>query len=131
MERKKKKRKKREKYEVKAHSQSHDTSHCQLINQMVTLYMYLEQLLRNLLRTNTVVNAWRKRKVDKYRETTGQSRFSIPQYNLLSFCILNIYFLSYIVVDILLTKKLERKEKEQMQGQIHRTFYLTWLGRYL
>ena len=81
--------------------QSHDvTSHCQLTYKILTFY--LEKLLRNLLQTITVLIAWRERKNNKCKsEQTEQSQLSIPGYNLsLLFCIPNMNFLSYIVVEM-------------------------------
>ena len=44
-------------------------------------------------------------------EQTGQNRFSTPRYNLsLLFCILNMNFLGYTVVEISLMKNVERKK---------------------
>ena len=56
-----------------------------------------------------------------WEEQTVEGRFSIPQYDLsLSTCIHNINFLCYTVVEISLTKNMERKKKEQIQGRINR-----------
>ena len=79
-----------------------------------SLTFYLEKLLKNLLRKITVLIAWRDRKDNKYEEEqTGQSRLSISQYNLLLlFCIPNMNFLSYTVVEISLTKDVDRKTKD-------------------
>ena len=62
--------------------------------------------------TLSLLIAWRERKVNKYKEEQiGQSRFSIPRYNLsVSFCIPNMKFLSYTVVEISLMKNVERKK---------------------
>ena len=51
--------------------------------------------------------------MNKYKEEQiGQSHLSIPEYNfLLLFCIPNINFLSSTVVEMSLTKKVERKKK--------------------
>ena len=48
-----------------------------------------------------------------YREEkTGEGWFSIPRYNLsLSICIQNMNFLCYTVVEISLTKNIERKKR--------------------
>ena len=75
--------------------------------------------LRNLLRKITVLNAWRGRKVNKYRkEQRGEGWFSIPQYNLLLLtCIPNINFLSYTVAEISLTKINGEKEKWTNTGK--------------
>ena len=92
-------------------SQSHDaTSHCQFTYKILTFY--LEQLLRNLFRKIAVLIAWKERKDNTYQEEkTGQSRLSIPRYNLsLLFCIPSMNFLSYTVVEISLTKNVERKK---------------------
>ena len=53
--------------------------------------------------------------MNKYKEVQiGQSRFSIPRHSLsLLFCIPNINFLSYMVVEILLTTNVERKKNIQ------------------
>ena len=86
----------------KAGSKSHDaTNHCQFTYK--TLTFYLQQLLRNLLQK--YINGCMERKVNKYKEAQiGQSRFSIPQYNLsFLFCIQNMNFLCYTVVEISLT----------------------------
>ena len=50
--------------------------------------------------------------MNKYKEEQiGQSRFSVPRYNLsLLFCIPNMNFLSDTVVEIPLTKNGERKK---------------------
>ena len=100
--------------------QSHEvTSHCQLAYKILTFY--LEQLLRNLLRKIKVLIAWLERKDNKYKEEqTGQSRVSIPLYNLSLFCIPNMNFLSYTVVEISLTKYVERKKKGHIQGRMNR-----------
>ena len=94
-----------------AGSLSHDaTSHCQFTYKI--LIFYLEQLLRNLLRKIPVFIVWKERKDNKYKdEQTGQSRLSIPRYNLsLLFYIPKMNFLSYTVVEISLTKNVERKK---------------------
>ena len=94
-----------------AGSQSHDaTSHYQFTYKILTVY--LEKLLRNLLLKIAVVTAWRERKDNKYnKEQTGRSQLSIPQYNLsLLFCIPNMTFLSYTVVEISLMKNVEKKK---------------------
>ena len=54
------------------------------------------------------------REKEKYREEQiGECPFSIPCYNLsLITCVPNLKFLSYTVVEISLTKNLERKKKE-------------------
>ena len=101
-----------------AGSQSHDaTSHCQFTVKILTFY--LEQLLRNLLRKIAVLIAWRERKDSKYKEEqTGQSRLSIPRHNLsLLFSILNMNFLSYTVVEISLTKNVERKKMDKYREE--------------
>ena len=86
------------------------------------LTFYLEKLLRNLFRKITVLIAWREGKDNKYKEEqTGQSRLSIPRYNLsLLFFISNMNFLSYIVAEISLAKNVERKKKGHIQGRINR-----------
>ena len=58
----------------------------------------------------TVLNAWKERKVYINREEQiGEGWFSIPLYNLsLSICIQNMNFLCYTVVEISLTKNIER-----------------------
>ena len=88
------------------------TSHCQWTYKI--LKFCLEKLLRNLLRKNIVLIAWREIKDNKNKEEqTGQSRLSIPRYNLsLLFYIPIMNFLSYIVVEISLTKNVERKKKD-------------------
>ena len=52
-----------------------------------------------------------KEKKNKYmEEQIGEDPFSIPRYNLsLWTCIINMKFLSYTVVEISLTKNVERK----------------------
>ena len=51
----------------------------------------------------------------------GEGPFSIPQYNMsLWICIPNLKFLSLTIVEISLTKNLERKKKEQTQGRTNR-----------
>ena len=95
-----------------ASSQSHDaTSHCQFIYKILTYY--LELFPRNLLRKITVLTAWRERKVHTYKEEqVGQPWFSIRRYNLSSlFCIPNMNFLFYTVVEKSLKKNVERKNK--------------------
>ena len=59
------------------------------------------------------------RRDNKYKkEQTGQSRLSIPRYNLsLLFFIPNI---SYIIVEISLMENVERKKKGHIQGRINR-----------
>ena len=54
-----------------------------------------------------------------YREEqTMEGPFSIPRYNLsLSTCIQNMNSLCYTVVEIPLTKNMERKKKAQRQGR--------------
>ena len=65
---------------------------------------------------------WRESKKNKYRkEQIGEGPFSIPRYNLsLQTSIPNLKFLSKMVVQICLTKNLERKKKEQIQGRTSR-----------
>ena len=77
--------------------------------------VFLERLLRNLLLKITVLIAWTESKGNKYKEEqTGQSRSSMPRYDLsLLFCISNMNSLSYIVVEISLTKNVERKKKRK------------------
>ena len=55
--------------------------------------------------------------MSKYKEKQiGQSRFSIPRYNLLLLiCIPNMNFLSSTVVEISLTKNVERKKMENRE----------------
>ena len=50
--------------------------------------------------------------MNKYREEQiGEGPFSIPRHNLsLGTCIQNLKFLSYTVVEISLTKNVERKK---------------------
>ena len=57
-----------------------------------------------------------------YREEQiGESPFSIPRYNLsLSTRVQNMNFQCYTVVEISLTKSMERKKKEQIQGRTSR-----------
>ena len=56
-----------------------------------------------------------------WEEQRVEGRFSIPEYDLsLSTCIHNINFLCYTVVEISLTKNMERKKMEQIQGRINR-----------
>ena len=101
--------------------QSHNAiSLCQFTYKI--LISYLNELLRNLLQKITVLIAWRERKDNKYKkEQTGQSRLSIPRYNLsLLFCLPNMDILSYIVAEISLTKNVERKKKGDIQGRINR-----------
>ena len=96
----------------KAGSQSHDaTIHCQFTYK--TFIFYIKQLLRNLLRKITVLVAWRERKENKYKEEKiGQNQFSILRYNLLLlFCIPNMNFPPYTIVQISLTKTVEKKQK--------------------
>ena len=58
-------------------------------------------------------------------EQTGEGPFSIPRYNLsLSTCIQNMNFLCYKVKEISLTKIMERKKKEQIQGRTKRTMLI-------
>ena len=80
----------------------------------VNLHTNLEQLLRNLLRKIRLLIAWRETNDNKYmykEEQTGQRWLSIPRYNLsLLFCIPNMNFLFYTVVEISLTKKVERQK---------------------
>ena len=62
----------------------------------------------------------REKKDNKYKEEqTGPSRLSIPRYNLsFLFCIPNMNFLSYIVVEIALTIKCGEKEKRAYTRKI-------------
>ena len=62
------------------------------------------------------------RETEKYREEQiGECPFSIPHYNLsLCTCIPNLKVLSQMVVEISLTKNLERKKKELIQGRTNR-----------
>ena len=75
------------------------------------LIFYLEKLLRNLLRKIAVLIAW-KEKDNKYKEEQiGQSGLSITLYSVsLLFCIPNMNFLSYTVVEIALMKNVARKK---------------------
>ena len=54
-----------------------------------------------------------------YREEqTGEGWFSIPRYNLsLSICIQSMNSLCYTVVEISLTKNMERKKKRTITGK--------------
>ena len=55
------------------------------------------------------------------KEQTGEGWFSIPLYNLsLSTSIQNMNILCYTVVEISLTKNIEREKKEQIQGRTNR-----------
>ena len=55
------------------------------------------------------------------KEQIGECPFAIPRYNLsLWTCILNMKFLSLTVVEISLTKNLERKKKEQTNERTNR-----------
>ena len=55
-----------------------------------------------------------EKKEKEKEEQIGECLFAISQYNLsLRTCIPNMKFLSLTVVDISLTKNLERKKKEQ------------------
>ena len=60
------------------------------------------QLLRNFFYGKiTILNAWRKRKKNKYKELNIREGFSIPQYNLsLLTCISNMQFPSYTIAVI-------------------------------
>ena len=71
---------------------------------------------------NYSLTAWRERKDNKYKEEQiGQSWLSIPRYILsLLFCILNMNFLSYTVVEISLTKNVESKKNGQIYERINR-----------
>ena len=63
--------------------------------------------------------------MNKYREPTGQSRFFFLQYSLLSFCILNMNFLSYscgYIVDQIFREK----EKGTNTGK-NRQDFLTYM----
>ena len=61
------KKKKKDIRKENAGSKSQDvTSHCQLTYEILTFY--LEQLLRNLLRKNTVLIAWREKKITNVRK---------------------------------------------------------------
>ena len=97
---------------IESVSEDFPSYYCQLTYKILSFYF--EQLLRYLLRKITVLIAWRERKDNKYKEEqTGQSRLSIPRYNLsLIFCISNMNFLSYILVEISLTKNVERKKNK-------------------
>ena len=60
------------------------------------------------------MNIYREEQIEK-------GWFSIPLYNLsLSTSIQNMNFLCYTVVEISLTKNMERKKKEQIQGRTNR-----------
>ena len=89
------------------------------------MYRERKQLLRNLLRKIAVLITWRERKDNKYKEEhTGQRRLSVPRYNLsLLFCIPNMNLLSYTVVEISLTKNIQRKNNKQESAgsQFHDT----------
>ena len=58
------------------------------------------------------IDCMERKKSEKYKdEHIGQSRFSIPRKHLaLLFCVPNMNFLSYTVVEISLTKTVERKK---------------------
>ena len=57
-----------------------------------------------------------ERKRNKYKEEQiGECPFAIPQYDLsLQTSTPNLKFLAYMVVEISMTKNLERKKKEQI-----------------
>ena len=65
---------------------------------------------------------WRERKVNIYsEEQTGEGWLPIPRFNLsLSSCIKSMNFLCYLVVEISLTKNMERKKNEQILGRTNR-----------
>ena len=67
-----------------------------------------------------------------YREEqTGEGPFSIPRYNLsLSTYVQNMNFLCYTVVEMTLTKNMERKKKEQIQGRTSRRRQLVIVNLY-
>ena len=99
-------------------SQSHHaTNHCQFTYKILTFY--LEKLLRNLVRNIAVLIAWRERKDNKYMEDqTGRSRLSIPRYKfLLLFCIPNTNFLSYLVVEMSVTKCGEKEKMDKYREE--------------
>ena len=83
------------------------TCRCKLLYQIWSFY--LNRLWRYLWR-----KIRRERKKNKLREEQiGEGPFSIPRYNLsLWTCIPYLKLLSYTVVEISLTKYLERKKKE-------------------
>ena len=91
---------------------------------IVNLYIIYEVSILNgfldTFETNTVLNAWRERKVNIYRdEQTEEGQLSIPRYNLSWLTsIQNMNLLYFTVVEISLTKIMERKKKEQIQGTI-------------
>ena len=61
------------------------------------------------------------------QEQTGEGCFSTSQYNLsLSICIQNMNFLCYTVVEIFLTKNMERKKKEQIQRRTNRRWLILY-----
>ena len=70
----------------------------------------------------SLTKIWKERERDKHKEEQkGECPFAIPRYNLsLWTCIPNIKFLSLTVVEISLTKNLERKKKGQTQGRTNR-----------
>ena len=68
--------------------------------------------VQNINLSFTVWIAWRERNDNKYKEKQrDKAVIYIPRYNLLLFCIPNLNFLSYKVVEISLTKNVERKKK--------------------
>ena len=62
-----------------------------------------------------------RKKKKQWEEQIGEGPFLIPRYNLsLWTCIPDLKFLSKTVVEISLTKNLERKKKEQIKGRTNR-----------
>ena len=101
----------------KDHLQSHDTTcRCEPVYQIWSFY--LKRLWRYLWR-----KIWRERKKKKFREEQiGEGPFSIPRYNLsLWICIPNLKFLFLMVVEISLTKNLERKKNKRTIVVLYRS----------
>ena len=94
----------------KAVSQSHNaTSHCQFTYKNINL-LSLTVAEKSITKNYSIDCMERKKKNKFTEEQIGQSRFSIPRYNLLLFCTPNLNFLSYTVVEISLTKCREKEK---------------------
>ena len=83
------------------------TSHLVVVN----LYTKFEISILNGCKDIFDEKSGEKEKRTNIEEQIGEGPFSIPRYNLsLGTCIPNLKFLSYTVVEISLTKNVERKK---------------------
>ena len=78
---------------------------------------YLIQLLKNVLR-KCVAKCMDRKKNEEIQGRTNSTDFSIPRYNFsLSFCTPHVNFLSFMDVQMSLTKNVERKERNKYREE--------------